>query len=88
MNILKTEALAYHDGPRPGKIEVTPPKPCRTQRDLSLAYTPGVAEPCLARNHRHEIALGRIFERITRFLLTTAPPFWDSGTLERLRESR
>ena len=43
----KQQALDYHNGTRPGKIEVTPTKPCRTQRDLSLAYTPGVAEPCL-----------------------------------------
>ena len=48
MPITKQEALDYHSGPRPGKIEITPTKPCRTQRDLSLAYTPGVAEPCLA----------------------------------------
>jgi malate dehydrogenase (oxaloacetate-decarboxylating)(NADP+) len=47
MTIQKSEALAYHLGVRPGKIEVTPTKPCRTQRDLSLAYTPGVAQPCL-----------------------------------------
>jgi malate dehydrogenase (oxaloacetate-decarboxylating)(NADP+) len=47
MAITKSEALAYHFGARPGKIEVTPTKPCRTQRDLSLAYTPGVAQPCL-----------------------------------------
>jgi len=47
MTIKKSEALAYHMGTRPGKIEVTPTKPCRTQRDLSLAYTPGVAQPCL-----------------------------------------
>jgi malate dehydrogenase (oxaloacetate-decarboxylating)(NADP+) len=47
MAIKKSEALAYHLGTRPGKIEVSPTKPCRTQRDLSLAYTPGVAEPCL-----------------------------------------
>ncbi len=47
MPISKQEALDYHLGQRPGKIEVTPTKPCRTQRDLSLAYTPGVAEPCL-----------------------------------------
>src|SRR5246127_1042482 len=45
--ISKQQALDYHNGPRPGKIEVTPTKPCRTQRDLSLAYTPGVAVPCL-----------------------------------------
>ncbi len=47
MAISKQEALDYHQGQRPGKIEVTPTKPCRTQRDLSLAYTPGVADPCL-----------------------------------------
>ncbi len=39
-------ALAYHEQGRPGKLEVTPTKPVFTQRDLSLAYTPGVAEPC------------------------------------------
>ncbi len=47
MTIQKSDALAYHFGARPGKIEVSPTKPCRTQRDLSLAYTPGVAQPCL-----------------------------------------
>jgi malate dehydrogenase (oxaloacetate-decarboxylating)(NADP+) len=47
MNITKSEALAYHSGGRPGKIEISPTKPCRTQRDLSMAYTPGVAQPCL-----------------------------------------
>src|SRR5271165_1376731 len=48
MSFTKQQALDYHSGSRPGKIEVTPTKPCRTQRDLSLAYTPGVAVPCLA----------------------------------------
>src|SRR6202035_350662 len=47
MSVSRQQALDYHNGPRPGKIEITPTKPCRTQRDLSLAYTPGVAEPCL-----------------------------------------
>ena len=47
MSVSKQQALDYHFGARPGKIEITPTKPCRTQRDLSLAYTPGVAEPCL-----------------------------------------
>jgi len=47
MPVSKQQALDYHNGPRPGKIEITPTKPCRTQRDLSLAYTPGVADPCL-----------------------------------------
>ena len=41
------EALHYHRQGRPGKIEVVPTKPCLTQIDLSLAYSPGVAEPCL-----------------------------------------
>ena len=44
----KQEALDYHNGKRPGKIEVVPTKPYATQHDLSLAYSPGVAEPCLA----------------------------------------
>lgn len=43
----KQEALDYHSQGRPGKIEVVPTKPYSTQRDLSLAYSPGVAEPCL-----------------------------------------
>jgi len=47
MPATKQQALDYHFGARPGKIEVTPTKPCRTQKDLSLAYTPGVADPCL-----------------------------------------
>ncbi|CAN5391046.1 NADP-dependent malic enzyme [soil metagenome] len=44
---IKQEALDYHSQGRPGKIEVVPSKPYSTQRDLSLAYSPGVAEPCL-----------------------------------------
>ncbi|MCK4342287.1 MAG: NADP-dependent malic enzyme [Phycisphaerae bacterium] len=47
MELTKDEALEYHFKPTPGKIEVIPTKPCVTQRDLSLAYTPGVAIPCL-----------------------------------------
>ena len=43
---LHTDALDYHLGLRPGKIEVKACKPCATQHDLALAYTPGVAEPC------------------------------------------
>ena len=43
----RDEALAYHSEGRPGKIEVIPTKPYSTQKDLSLAYSPGVAEPCL-----------------------------------------
>ena len=42
------DVFEYHEKPRPGKLEVTTSKPCLTQRDLSMAYTPGVARPCLA----------------------------------------
>ena len=44
---LRQEALLYHAKPKPGKIEVVPTKKYATQRDLALAYSPGVAEPCL-----------------------------------------
>ncbi|MEO8033825.1 MAG: malic enzyme-like NAD(P)-binding protein, partial [Acidobacteriota bacterium] len=46
-DISRDDALEYHQGGRPGKTEVVPTKPTATQRDLSLAYTPGVAVPCL-----------------------------------------
>lgn len=46
MPTIQEEALQYHEKGRFGKIEVVSTKPCRTQKDLSLAYTPGVAEPC------------------------------------------
>ena len=45
-NLRKQQALEYHAKGRPGKIEVVPTKEAKTQRDLSLAYSPGVAEPC------------------------------------------
>ena len=45
--ITREEALLYHSKGKPGKIEIVPTKPYSTQRDLSLAYSPGVAEPCL-----------------------------------------
>ena len=50
--IRKKDALEYHEFPVPGKFEILPTKPLSSQRDLSLAYSPGVAEPCLeiARN--------------------------------------
>src|SRR5258705_10473431 len=45
-DLRKQQALEYHSKGRPGKIEVIPSKEAKTQRDLSLAYSPGVAEPC------------------------------------------
>src|SRR5476649_311300 len=47
MHIHPEDALEYHSSTPAGKVSVTPTKPCLTQRDLSLAYTPGVAVPCL-----------------------------------------
>ena len=46
MSIRRQDALDYHAMGRPGKISVTPTKPFKSQRDLALAYSPGVAEPC------------------------------------------
>ena len=56
MSSRRQEALDYHAQGRPGKIQVTPTKPFKDQRDLSLAYTPGVAEPCLEIAKRPEDA--------------------------------
>jgi malate dehydrogenase (oxaloacetate-decarboxylating)(NADP+) len=53
-NLRKQEALDYHSKGRPGKIEVVPTKATKTQRDLSLAYSPGVAIPCLEINENPE----------------------------------
>jgi len=55
MEIRKQDALDYHRSGRKGKIEVVPSKPCRTQFDLSLAYTPGVAVPCLEIKDKPEL---------------------------------
>jgi len=54
--LLRQDALDYHRLPTPGKISIRASKPCITQRDLSLAYTPGVAEPCLAIEKNPELA--------------------------------
>lgn len=48
MSDLKNDALTYHSRPCPGKLSIELSKPCETQRDLTLAYSPGVAEPVLA----------------------------------------
>ena len=52
----KQQALDYHANPKPGKIATEITKPCETQLDLSLAYTPGVAEPCRAIHRDEETA--------------------------------
>lgn len=55
-NTLKNEALEYHESWTPGKIEVLPTKPYSNQHDLSLAYSPGVAYPCLEIEKDNELA--------------------------------
>ena len=73
-NNLKKEALEYHARERRGKVEVVPTKPYSTQRDLSLAYSPGVAEPCIIsrisrRVHVHgQGQLGRVISNGTAVL--------------------
>jgi malate dehydrogenase (oxaloacetate-decarboxylating)(NADP+) len=62
MEVRKQDALDYHCTGRKGKIEVVPTKACRTQWDLSLAYTPGVAEPCLEIHAQPE----RVFDYTAR----------------------
>jgi len=56
MNIRPEDVLDYHASAPAGKISITPTKPCSTQRDLSLAYTPGVAIPCLEIEKQPDLA--------------------------------
>jgi len=56
IKISDEDVFQYHEKPRPGKLEVSTSKPCLTQRDLSMAYTPGVARPCLAIEQDPELA--------------------------------
>ena len=56
MTLTKQDALDYHADGRPGKLKITPTKPMETQRDLSLAYSPGVAHPVLEIAMRPEYA--------------------------------
>src|SRR3954453_6968158 len=52
----REDALEYHRSGRPGKIAVVPTKPLTNQRDLALAYSPGVAEPCLEIEKDNDLA--------------------------------
>ena len=62
----KKESLDYHSRGRKGKIEVVPTKPYSSQRDLSSAYSPGVAEPCLAiSNNPSQIC---VFRALAKFM--------------------
>ena len=74
MSDRRKEALEYHEKGRPGKIEVVPTKAVATARDLSLAYSPGVAEPCLEINKNPE----DVFRYTARGNLVA--PCWASAT--------
>src|SRR5579864_3634483 len=56
MKLSDEDALEYHSAAPAGKVSIRPTKPCLTQRDLSLAYTPGVAVPCMAIHHDPSLA--------------------------------
>ena len=87
MNVFE-ESVEYHQRGRKGKIEVVPTKPCRTQHDLSLAYTPGVAEPCL-RIEKDPVWPIPIPPRGTWWRwFRTAPPCWAWATSARWPASR
>ena len=67
--ITKEAALLYHSQGKPGKIEVVPTKPYSTQTDLSLAYSPGVAEPCLEIEKNPQDASE---ERVTQYICSAS----------------
>src|ERR1044072_3063030 len=75
----RDEALEYHRKGRPGKIAVVPTNPLTNQRDLSLAYSPGVAEPCLEIKRDHDLAYkytakGNIVAVVTNGTAALRPP--------------
>ena len=89
--ISKEDALIYHESGRPGKIEVKPTKAYRTQTDLSLAYSPGVAYPCLEIQenpddaYRYTMFLNMYEERISRL----REPVWlEPGPIEDIYRRR
>ena len=81
---LKNSALDYHRLPRPGKIEIAPTKPLATQRDLALAYSPGVAFACEAidENPRPRPATSPRAATSSAWS-PTAPPCWAWATSAR-----
>ena len=85
---LRDEALAYHAEGRPGKIEVIPTKPYSTQKDLSLAYSPGVAEPCLEIEKNPDNAYKYTDKGTSSPSSPTGRPSWGSATSEPRPASR
>ena len=77
---LDKDALAMHRSGRPGKVEVVPTKPLTTQRDLALAYSPGVAAPCLEIAQDPSTAYEYTAKEIWWRLYQMAPQCSGSGT--------
>jgi len=82
------EALLFHSHPRPGKLEVVATKPMATQRDLSLAYSPGVAVPVLAIAADEALAFDYTPRATSLPSSPTAPPSSASAISGRWRRSR
>ena len=81
MKIRPEDALEYHSSSPAGKLSVTATKPCRTQRDLSLAYTPGVAVPCLEIERDPSLAYRYTAKgNLVGVVSATAPRCSDSAT--------
>lgn len=78
--ITKEAALLYHSQGKPGKIEVVPTKPYSTQSDLALAYSPGVAEPCLEIEKNPQDAYKYTAKVILLRLFPTVQPYSDWAT--------
>src|SRR6202140_2042013 len=75
------EALAFHAGDKPGKLEITPTKPMATQRDLSLAYSPGVAVPVRAIAENPDAVFDYTARGNMVAVITNGPPILGLGNL-------
>jgi malate dehydrogenase (oxaloacetate-decarboxylating)(NADP+) len=73
----RQDALDYHSTGRPGKIAVVPTKPLTNQRDLSLAYSPGVAEPCLEIERDPDLAYTYTAKGNLVGVVTNGTAVWD-----------
>ena len=89
---IRLDALQYHSQPRPGKVETLPCKPCFSQRDLTLAYSPGVAEPCLRiKEDPSQSALYTGRSNLVGVITNghhPPPPFWGWAISVRMPPSR
>ena len=80
--VSKKEALAYHAEVRPGKIEVIPTKKHSSQRELSLAYSPGVAEPCIQIDKKKDEWQQAIDQENLEWINISSLKGWDSESTD------